>query len=615
MFVSAQSETFIQKGKDLLQKGKCNDAKKEFLRAQAIDPENKDIPNLINAANRCFEEKTTRPKKDTTSLSLPNGTEYSLPYQEGSNSELILVKSNADWNVISNNSCSSWINLEKKQSYISVTWQENTNSSPRTCTFNVKAKNKVDSITITQQQAKLHLDVDTSTVYFSTKGGKSDIEVNTNSDSWSLSSSGNDWCEVKKQEDSRLTITCDPNTNSEERRFSFNVLAGNESQRITIIQNGLKLDITPKDINFSYNQERKTITISTTNADGWQIYSKDLPQGCEIESTNSNSITIACEENTSVNGRSGTLTIKAGIATEIINISQVGTPVRLSVSPEKISLKSSGKASLDDNMVSVETNATSWKIESEPYWCKTTQTSGSYFYVTADKNKYQYSREGIIKISAMGKYENISVYQEEENNFLRVKDHYHTWGLAFGYVEKSWNYSDDNSNGGIFKQDVPVQGLQFGLRCDPYFAVKVFGLGLHTGIYYEYYRQEASQGNNNSIFDEHVLTAPLHLNYRIDFDEKGIFGIVLHGGLNFDYGLAANLKNGTDITENLYDADAGLNRFNMSLGYGGGFHLGRFLFDFTTSKGITNHSKDEAYTLKQNNPFNVSLTIMFNNKK
>jgi hypothetical protein len=609
MFVSAQSETFIQQGKKLLQQGKCEDAKKEFLRAKAIDPGNKDILNLINEADRCPKRKTTR-VEITTSLSLPNGTEYSLPYKEGSNSEFIWVKSNVDWDIISDNSCSSWINLDKNQNYVSVTWQENTNRSPHTCTFEVKAKDKVESITITQQ-AKLYLDVDKSAVDFSTKGGKSDIEVNTNSDSWSLSNSGNDWCEVKKQGNSRLSITCDPNTKSEERRFSFNVSAGNESQRITIIQNGLKLDITPKDINFSYYQDRKTITISTTNADGWQIYMKDLPQGCEIESTNSNSITITCKENTSVNGRSGTLTIKAGIATEIINISQVGTPVSLSVSPVKLSFKSSGKASLGSDMVSVKTNATSWKIESEPYWC-TTEPSGSYFYVTADKNKDKYSRKGIIKISAMGKYEDVSVYQEGKKYWLRVKDHYHTWGLAFGYVEKRWNYSDDDSNWGIFEQDVPVQGLQFGLRCDPYFAPTVFGLGLHTGIYYEYYRQKASQGNNNPIFDEHVLTAPLHLNYRIDFDEKGIFGIVLHGGLNFDYGLAANLKNNTD-NKNLYDADAGLNRFNMSFGYGGGFHLGRFLFDFTASKGITNHSKDETYVLKQNNPLKVSMTIMFNN--
>ena len=234
----------------------------------------------------------------------------------------------------------------------------------------------------------------------------------------------------------------------------------------------------------------------------------------------------------------------------------------------------------------------------------------------ANKNKPNYGRSGSIKVfTPEGISESVNVWQEgKKASYWRVKDFYHTFGLGFGYVEKIWNYSDDGSKWGIFEQNSPVQGVWAGLRYDPYFAPRIFGLGISTGLYYECYsRTAAGQNGYNYTFNEHAFSAPVHLNYRIDFDEGGIFGIFVHCGLNFDLGVAASLQNDDGYVvkkDNLYKG--GLNRYNISFGYGGGLHIHRVLLDFTTTKGLINHSKDDAYRLTQNTLYKLSITIMFN---
>jgi hypothetical protein len=621
-------ERLRQSGLKLLQQNKCEEAVKDFDMAKICDDydgNSSDIDDLIKKANHCIEARG----KTQTQLDLPNGTDYTFPSTAGS--DTVFVNSNVSFNIDQFAICATWLTARVIEKGIVVTWQENAGASTRQCSFKIKAKDKEKTVTVTQQEAKLYLNIADSVIPVSPERGTKTVDVETNSDSLNLSSHGNEWCKIR-QNRYRLYIDCERMEQKGERTFSFDVIAkskaGDKLRTVTVIQSGVSLNVSPARWNFTKEGGSKTITVTTNYANkDWKVADTAnlAQQGFYIEKKYVDSLVIVAEKNSSVTQRKSTVTVKAGEVIETINLLQESAPVTLSLTENSVKncilqLDGAGNPKTKDgNIIKINTNIPLSDIE-YPHWCKIdTASHPRHIAISVNSSTgFKDSRTDTVTIKASDTVTaKIIVCQDKRYHQLRVtRNRQSPFGISAGYTSKNWKHSDDASVWGIFEEGSSVKGIQVGLRYDPYFAPDIFGLGLHTGIYYTYYQAKSAHIQNNSHyeFNEHTISLHVHLNYKMEFDKT--FGIFVHGGLNLDYGCSGQItqvsgNSGNNYNENIYDK---LGRLNTSAGYGVGFCLGRLLFEYNGYLGITNHSKNADYKIFQNSYTTFTLTFMFNKK-
>ena len=116
---------------------------------------------------------------------------------------------------------------------------------------------------------------------------------------------------------------------------------------------------------------------------------------------------------------------------------------------------------------------------------------------------------------------------------------------------------------------------------------------------------------------EHALYMPIHLAYRLKFND---FHIYAFGGVGLDYGIMSKVQlkeNGSDYVgydnSPLYETEDAPDwkRFNASYEFGGGLRYKMVELQFTMSRGFLNMSHDSSYKLYQNKPMMFSLGFMF----
>ena len=194
-------------------------------------------------------------------------------------------------------------------------------------------------------------------------------------------------------------------------------------------------------------------------------------------------------------------------------------------------------------------------------------------------------------------------------------------GFSFGYVQKQWVASDNEGREkmGFWEDSKLMHGVQAGIRFEPYAK---FGLGLNTGIFYEFYysKSRTMQVDGYNVYGElmeHALYIPLHLCYRL---RLGDFQIFAYGGAGADFGVANSMKLKHDGTRevgyessNTYETDDSPDwkRFNASYEFGGGLRFKAVQATFTISKGFLDMSSSGIYKLRQNKPMMVTLGFMF----
>ena len=144
------------------------------------------------------------------------------------------------------------------------------------------------------------------------------------------------------------------------------------------------------------------------------------------------------------------------------------------------------------------------------------------------------------------------------------------WGISAGYISKQWNTQSGDSN---LKENIwgdPnkwIYGVRAGFHVSPGFW---WGLGLHTGLYYEFYTSSndhiRKQGGMYN-FQEHALYIPLHTYYRFPLSKdyciltpaNGVADIINHlNCLDFSkyktcYLLLDNDTAGDDATEQILE--------------------------------------------------------------
>lgn len=105
-------------------------------------------------------------------------------------------------------------------------------------------------------------------------------------------------------------------------------------------------------------------------------------------------------------------------------------------------------------------------------------------------------------------------------------------------------------------------GAYFGLLSDVRLSRKS-NVYLETGVLYGYVGDKYRDASENM----HSINVPLRLKYKAPVTSEG--DIIFFGGARFQYGLAANIKQG-DVSMNLYGDDPLLNRFDVKAGIGAG---------------------------------------------
>lgn len=207
-------------------------------------------------------------------------------------------------------------------------------------------------------------------------------------------------------------------------------------------------------------------------------------------------------------------------------------------------------------------------------------------------------------------------YKFRHRKFNQAQDNFFG-GVSVGYIQKQWTIEENGEKEkcGLFDDDKYLQGIQAGFRIDPQFGG---GLGINTGLFYEYCWAKSDDMNNSYgtyhyTYEEHGLYLPLHLKFTMNFNKW--FQLSLYGGAGFNYVLSGNayLRSDGDTydSENVFSEEEDWKKFNMMLEYGISIRIKAVQIDFTQSHGLNNWSDTDGVKMKQGRPLSISVTYCF----
>lgn len=203
-------------------------------------------------------------------------------------------------------------------------------------------------------------------------------------------------------------------------------------------------------------------------------------------------------------------------------------------------------------------------------------------------------------------------------------------GFSMGYVQKKvdFYYTDDNKEttdlAWNYKPNDFTNGLRLGLHFQPCFS---WGLGLYTGVFFEYYYSHTPGSNKVTTetedglladaytsFSEKAISVPLHLYFRIPFSEE--FALSLHGGINADYLFGATYKDKDSYWMTFtpsYGTEVRYDHINLEYAIGAGIQYEWALIEASWFNGIT---KNEKFSMPNNyskallTGFSISFSIL-----
>lgn len=215
------------------------------------------------------------------------------------------------------------------------------------------------------------------------------------------------------------------------------------------------------------------------------------------------------------------------------------------------------------------------------------------------------------------------------------------FGISVSYVQKWWNVKNTEKETKVNpvwnKEGDVLDGIQAGVFYEPAWW---FGLGVYTGVFYEYYYSKASKEkvftkdfeseeygvvtNKYNFFSEHSIYMPLHLYYRIPFSRT--WALKLHGGVGMDWGVYTSFTNNNDrhaqpiedyYKETHYSAEGARypKRINFSLEGAISLRMENIMLNFQYSRGMTDHKlySDPDVLWTKMNKTTIGLSYVFGN--
>ena len=285
---------------------------------------------------------------------------------------------------------------------------------------------------------ELTISVNPEAINVPAEGGNAIVYVNTNGE-WTLpKATTQDWIRTTKYSDSAFTIKFDANKTGKVREYSLRVPAKNASDNkyadvvikqpsltkksrvwiwlclaavlgillpIVLMQDQTTLSVSTSSINASADGQTSTITVFCNTT--WEI---DRPKG-NIYSTsmNGNTISVKVTQNKKEANRNESFNIITadGKCSQQISISQSGKVYSLDVNPTNITDTGTGGTI----KINVNTNASSWSINSLPSWCSTQNKTSNSFVLSVKANTSTTNRTGTFSIKAGNQTQQITITQ------------------------------------------------------------------------------------------------------------------------------------------------------------------------------------------------------------
>ena len=180
-----------------------------------------------------------------------------LKFEADGRSQTFSIQSNTNWTIIGN---ANWVQVSPASGSgsksVVVSTQENTTTSPRSCTLNLTTDDKAASTTVLIVQAGTtdNISVDVSSLTLEGKAGSTgSIRITCNTE-WKVTSSL-DWVSLSSTSgngSSQITLTTtSDNLSSTPRKGDLTITAGQKTINVTISQNGLyaaKCNVSPKEL-------------------------------------------------------------------------------------------------------------------------------------------------------------------------------------------------------------------------------------------------------------------------------------------------------------------------------------------------------------------------------
>ncbi|MBO5703837.1 MAG: hypothetical protein J6R91_04625 [Bacteroidaceae bacterium] len=330
----------------------------------------------------------------------------------GSNSLVVDVIANYDWKYQSSN---DWITVRKEGNQLFLDVSANEGQYSRQGTVYINPASNIygmqsRSITIYQEVALLNGSTDE--IKFTQTAGVATITI-TSETKWSASTSES-WIEVSPTQgiagEAKLEISVAPNTSINERTGFVVLYVGDQKKlQIPVKQEGLYLRTDLNELSFNYKSDSQEIEIisnatwEVSSSVPWLIASVTSGEGTK-------KIKIEVEENTSTNGRTGTLKIfQSGLdLCASISVNQSGMCFNIGTSVLYFDDKASTQT------VNIESDG-KWHANSLTNWLNYTPQSAygnSTIDVSVNENKNYSERIGVIDLSMSDKTLPLQVIQQ-----------------------------------------------------------------------------------------------------------------------------------------------------------------------------------------------------------
>ena len=239
----------------------------------------------------------------------------------GSPSQSFSITSNISWTVSPDQ---GWITVSpssgSNNGSVSVSCSNNTSASSRNGTVSVSGGGFTRTVSVSQSGASAYITLSTSALSPSYQGGSSSFDVESNI-SWSVSESA-DWITdlypTSGINSNTIDFNCSENTGG--ARSAYITVTGGGITRSVLVSQAEMPYISVSTNSVSVGAAAGSYTVTTVSNVDWSVSSYS---GCVTSATKSgSSVVINYSENTSLTGRSGSVTLSGGGVTKTITVSQ-----------------------------------------------------------------------------------------------------------------------------------------------------------------------------------------------------------------------------------------------------------------------------------------------------
>lgn len=302
-----------------------------------------------------------------------------------------------------------WIKVKRENGKLTVTVDDHVKDNTSRYGFIVVIADNLpwEIINIEQisstNDGEEYLDVTPKNLKFNTVDRESkSFNILTNAATWTFHQSA-DWFHPQKNKD-QIIITVDDNNESENSRFGTIIVSSGELKPVTlnIEQFGEKdnLDVSPKSLKFSSIDGTEKSLVITTNVSTWAF--EQSAEWFHVKKSN-DKLMVTVDENTKTDGsRSGTITITAGKAPEVVvSIEQTSAS---SSSVSRVEFEKSGEVILNPGQGWIlygppsDHNATLFSLATTGYhrfdWSTINPSEGVYRWQFVDEYIDNWARQG-----------------------------------------------------------------------------------------------------------------------------------------------------------------------------------------------------------------------------